>query len=288
MSPVGTLSSRPSAVLGLDAAWTTTRPSGVALVLCTEDGGRVVAVAPSYSAFMELASGIAVSWSDHHPGTAPDLPGLLRAAQTLAGVPVTAIAVDMPLAHGPITGRRAADNLISQEYGRLGCGTHSPSATCPGPIASTLRDAAGRLGYPLATMRSPTNEKALLETYPHPAVVDLLHADYRVKYKVGKIRKYWPELAPDARRREVAKNLFNIIGVIERLMGPCGLSPNETNTLATLKRIEDVVDALICCWVGICWLEGRAHPYGDDEAVIWLPRRGPRSTGDPLAEASHD
>lgn len=287
MGPIGTSSSRSPAVLGLDAAWTTARPSGVALARCTEDGWRVVAVAPSYAAFMTLARGMAVSWSDCHPGTVPDLAGLLRAAQILAGVPVTVIAVDMPLAHGPITGRRAADNLISRAYGHLGCGTHSPSVTCPGPIASTLRDAAEGLGYLLATMRPSVIEKALLETYPHPVVADLLNAKYRVKYKVGKIRKYWPELSPDARRREVSKNLFSIIRILEQLMGPCGLSANEADTLAKLKRIEDAVDALICCWVGICWLEGRAEPYGDNEAVIWLPRRGPESTVGPLAEASH-
>jgi predicted RNase H-like nuclease len=40
-----------------------------------------------------------------------------------------------------------------------------------------------------------------------------------------------------------------------------------------MKPIEDKIDALVCAWVGIQVLDGKAEPIGDESAAIWLPRR---------------
>ena len=40
---------------------------------------------------------------------------------------------------------------------------------------------------------------------------------------------------------------------------------------ATLKRFDDAIHALICCWVGTLYAEGNARPLGDDTAAIWCP-----------------
>ena len=42
---------------------------------------------------------------------------------------------------------------------------------------------------------------------------------------------------------------------------------------ATLKRYEDAIDALICCWVGTLYAKGNAKPLGDDTEAIWCPLR---------------
>ena len=44
-------------VLGIDAAWTTHNPSGVALVQRTAEGWQCLSLAPSYDAFIGLAQG---------------------------------------------------------------------------------------------------------------------------------------------------------------------------------------------------------------------------------------
>jgi len=31
-----------------------------------------------------------------------------------------------------------------------------------------------------------------------------------------------------------------------------------------MKAFEDKMDAVVCAWVGICALESKAVPYGDD------------------------
>ena len=43
-------------------------------------------------------------------------------------------------------------------------------------------------------------------------------------------------------------------------------------TLAALKRYEDALDALICAWVGVEFLEGTVSAFGDGSSTIWVPR----------------
>ncbi|MFZ3083141.1 hypothetical protein [Rhodoferax ferrireducens] len=42
-------------------------------------------------------------------------------------------------------------------------------------------------------------------------------------------------------------------------------------TLSALKRYEDALDALVCAWVGVCYMQGTAIAHGDDTAAIWCP-----------------
>jgi predicted RNase H-like nuclease len=53
-------------------------------------------------------------------------------------------------------------------------------------------------------------------------------------------------------------------------------------SFAELKRYEDGLDALLCAWVGIKYLDGDVVAYGDDTAAIWVsaavaPQAGARS-----------
>ena len=47
--------------------------------------------------------------------------------------------------------------------------------------------------------------------------------------------------------------------------------PSEVTTLASLKPVEDLLDGLICAWIGIEHLEGRTLVLGDDTSAIWVP-----------------
>jgi predicted RNase H-like nuclease len=38
-----------------------------------------------------------------------------------------------------------------------------------------------------------------------------------------------------------------------------------------VKAHEDALDAVICAWVGVCALEDRATPFGDENSAIWIP-----------------
>ena len=49
-------------------------------------------------------------------------------------------------------------------------------------------------------------------------------------------------------------------------------APSEVSTLASLKPVEDMLDGLICAWIGIEHLEGRTVGLGDNTASIWIPQ----------------
>jgi predicted RNase H-like nuclease len=59
-----------------------------------------------------------------------------------------------------------------------------------------------------------------------------------------------------------------IAGVRERLPD---LSLAPGTRVADLKKIEDMLDAIVCSWVAIRALEGQATPFGDRDSAIWIP-----------------
>lgn len=260
------------AILAIDAAWTSAEPSGVAVVGECPCGWRCLAVAPSYCSFLALVkNGTAVNWNQSSfPGQWPNPKDLVAAAMKLAGR-LDLVTADIPLATVPITGRRAADSAISSTFGGRGCAAHSPSANRPGQIGVAISIGFANCGFPLATTTISGPGK-LVEVYPHPALLTLLNAPYRVKYKVSHSGKYWP-------RTEVPFRVSKLLGEFGKITKALGTHisgitiplPNNANTLAGLKRYEDAIDALVCAWVGICYLNNSATPYGDPTAAIWVP-----------------
>ena len=169
-----------SCVLGIDAAWTAHQPSGIALVQSTATGWSCLAVAPSYAAFIAQASGQAWDPEQKATGSRPDPVALLQTTQQLAGAEVSCVSVDMPLSTTPITSRRVADTAISSRFGPRGCAVHSPSAERPGAIADQLRADFAALGVTLHTNGNEQSAPALIECYPHVALLALLQRNYRV------------------------------------------------------------------------------------------------------------
>jgi predicted RNase H-like nuclease len=259
------------AILGIDAAWTLTQPSGVAVVVESPNGWNLAGTAASYHAFCRLDD----------PGLQPelrpvvceaDVAKLIAAACGVCGSSIDLVAVDMPLARTPIRSRRAADRVVSTVYGARQCGTHTPNALRPGPVGERLRDGLAELGYPLLT--TALAPRGTIEVYPHPALVELAGAPKRLPYKVSKIRKYWPEATPSERRERLIREWQSIVGLLDNVItgvhAMLPLPPAGVPAIA-LKAFEDKLDAIICAWVGICALDGRAQPYGDAESAIWIP-----------------
>lgn len=264
------------AVLGIDAAWTTHEPSGVALVAERPEGWAATAVAPSYAAFLALATGRPVDWSARQPGDAPNPRNLVDACRSLLGpgAALSVVSVDMPLSCVEISGRRRSDDEISRTFGGRGCSTHTPSLTRPGPISSSLRDGFQRAGFPLSTAAGAL--PALIEVYPHPALLTLMKETYRYKYKLSKRARLWPEATPQARLVNVVCALAKIFAALGKKirLERCPLPlPSLDDRLrpSRLKAFEDSIDALVSAWIGITYLEGAGQMYGDEDAGIWVP-----------------
>jgi predicted RNase H-like nuclease len=268
-----------TSILALDPAWTDHEPSGVALLQESNGGWNCVGLAPSYEQFVKLADGVQVNWMERSPSGLPDVNALIATAQSLlGGSSLDLVTIDMPVSLEPICGRRVADNEVSRVYGGKGCGTHSPNLTRPGPIGQRLTDQFANLGYPLATTDTEVGHTpALAEVYPHPALLALLDRSYRVPYKISRARRYKKADETLAQRRHmVVDEWWTIHDKLSQIIGAIDLpipSTDVSELLASrqLKRFEDALDALICGWVGVQYLEGHCTPYGDRAAAIWIP-----------------
>jgi predicted RNase H-like nuclease len=170
-----------TAVLGVDAAWTDGQPSGVALLERRSLRWKCMHVAPSYAGFCN-----GFEWSDRCIGGAVDVSAMFAACGRRLGVvnPIV-VAVDMPLATTPIHGRRRADNLISRQFGHRKCSVHSPTRARPGSTGRRLQEGFIDAGYVLATTAN-SQVPALLEVYPHVALLGLLGYGERCPYKVSR------------------------------------------------------------------------------------------------------
>jgi predicted RNase H-like nuclease len=252
------------AVLGIDAAWTLAQPSGVALVREVPNGWTLVEVASSYQEFCARA--------DHQMGDCSIARDLLNVGSKLCGQAIDLVAIDMPLSRRPILGRRRADNNVSVAYGAKKCGMHSPSATRPGALGAALREGFAQAGYPLLTEKS--GQRGVIEVYPHPALVELAGAAERLPYKVAKARRYWPEANPAERRRNLYRQWAEIVGLLEKQIS--GIEavlkplPHDASGLL-MKAYEDMLDAVVCAWVGTRFLERTAKAFGDADSAIWIP-----------------
>ncbi|MBS2025617.1 MAG: DUF429 domain-containing protein [Deltaproteobacteria bacterium] len=279
----GQAAGRALGVLGIDAAWTSKNASGVALALQTKRGWRLARVASSYAAFLSDVPGLDAIRDTS--GGEPPVDALVARCVDLGGPAIpSVVAADIPLSRTPITVRRACDNAISSRFGGRGISAHSPSADRPGPIADRLRAAWEQAGVRLATSSTGPAARgskarghaspALLEVYPHTGVLALRRADYRVPYKAARARKYWPDDPPDVRVRKLLREWTAIVAALDAdlpgtaaaLGSPADLTPGER------KAYEDALDAVVCCWIGMAFLEGRAEAIGDADSAIWVPR----------------
>lgn len=264
----------PRAVLGIDAAWTPSQPSGVALAVERGGGWACAAVAPSYAEFVRLAAGHAVDWAAPAvAGGEADAGALLDAAAALApGAGVRVVAVDMPLARGAISRRRACDDALSRAYGARGLGVHTPSAVRPGPVSDRLHRAFAARGFALATPGGPRPERSLVEVYPHAALLAFTASDYRIAYKASRAPRYWPALAPEERRARLLAEWRRILRALAARLGDVDLPlPRAAPRARDMKRYEDALVGVVCALAGIAFLEGRAVAFGDGEAAIWTP-----------------
>lgn len=263
-------------VLGIDAAWTETGSSGVALLRIANGQRGVLEVTSSYAEF--LTPGID---GRRRLGTHPDVEALLRRAESIAGAEVNVVAIDMPVARKKIIGRRVADNAVSEAFGASWASTHSPNAERPGLHGERIAEAFAKAGYGLATDYSQVAAgRALVEVYPLAALVRLMNVEKRPAYKVARVARYFrtemPALSRNQRIDRLMKTWADILAALAREIADLRFEMPDRPTLkfiAELKPYEDKLDALISAWVGACVFEGRAEPLGNGDCAIWVPTK---------------
>jgi predicted RNase H-like nuclease len=98
----------------------------------------------------------------------------------------------------------------------------------------------------------------------------------KIKYKYGKMRKHWSELGRDGRLAELCKVWDNVVLLLDgEIAGVSKFLPAMDMTekrASQWKGREDIIDAIVCAWVGICAIEGNASSFGNEDAAIWVPK----------------
>lgn len=259
-------------VLGVDAAWTSTEPSGVALLKCDSlNNIEIIRVGRSYEEFCHGK----LEWDQTVTGSPPDFLKLIKSCRN-DNINVQVIALDIHLSPVDIVGRRGAENKISSVYGKYGAATHSPTPKRPGKIASTVFQQLEELGFNWKVER--INAPTFIEVYPHVAIIELLGYDYRLPYKIQKKNKYWADIPASQRlpkaisklnelKDKIALKINNVHDFVPHL------DPDHVYPIKFLKGYEDVLDALICGLVGCYYIDNKVNSFGDEAGMIWVPRK---------------
>ena len=96
----------------------------------------------------------------------------------------------------------------------------------------------------------------------------------RVRYKAGKSKSYWPAMPLQDRKRRLVEEWRRIVDRLAMAIAGINIEfpefPEQTS-FRVLKKIEDTVDALVCSWMGVQYLDGAAVPAGDADSAIWIP-----------------
>lgn len=171
------------------------------------------------------------------------------------------IAVDAPTIIANATGMREADKLTHKHFGRYDAGCY------PANLSRPFAQKTVELGLSLEARgfaHAPTIEaknlgRYQIEVYPHPATINLFKLDRIIKYKKGKLAERQLELMKLCQYMidilpllEPSLNLPSSTGKMPVSLG--GLISLEIPTsIATLKALEDQLDALLCAYIGAHW-----------------------------------
>jgi predicted RNase H-like nuclease len=262
------------AVLGVDAAWTPSRASGVALIVHRGSRWHSLRLAASYADF------VGGPQRENPSGTAIPIPDVLNTCKELLdGLLPRVVAVDMPIRNALISSRRYADDQVSRSFGHAACSVHSPTAERPGAVSATFVRSFQTARYQ-CDFGASVSAGAIIEVYPHVALLALAQAERRLPYKVTKTATYWKGVPLQERRNRLISQWRQILQLLAgHIDGIDVVLPDEGTGGKALKETEDKIDALVCAWVGSLYLDGQATPLGDATSAIWVPRAALKFSG---------
>ncbi|MEG4628382.1 DUF429 domain-containing protein [Microcoleus sp. AR_TQ3_B6] len=178
------------------------------------------------------------------------------------------IAVDAPTIIANPTGMREADKLTHKHFGRYHAGCYPANLSRPFAQKTVefglCLEARGFVHAPI--MEAQKLGRYQIEVYPHPATINLFKLDKIIKYKKGKLAErqlelmklcqYIVDILPSL---EPSLNLYFGTGILPVSCGTGILPVSGSNlpeiptSIATLKALEDQLDALLCAYIGAHW-----------------------------------
>lgn len=239
--------------LGLDLAFVSTNPTGLCIL---DDRGQYVG-SDYLSSDEDMASAIA------------------RHVQRDGNV----IVVDGPLVCTNASGQRSCETEVGRRYGGSGASCHSSNTGKPagrrGPrFLEVLKAHCPPTACRVDAQQTSEGLWPVIETYPHPAHLELFQLRRIIKYKKGTagekqrgLRKYMGKL------HELARSTPSLqVGSVPFLQQDIMALKGRAR-----KRHEDLLDALFCAYTGLyLWYyrddPNRWHVFGNaDSGFITIP-----------------
>jgi len=235
-----------TAFVGIDLAWGTRAPTGLAAV--AEDGSLM------RSATVRTDDDV-VAWVD----------GL--------GARPVVVAIDAPLVVSNATGMRACEKAVSRAFGAFGASCHASSRARPQfdpPRAEVLARRCGWRAHPHPAAVRAGHGPVAIEVYPHAAMVGLFALGSVLPYKARAGRSV------GLRRAAMLEVLHHLETVPElRLEGHARwqslrAAVGTATRHVDLERVEDEVDAVLCAHLAWLWAHRPTalQVYGDADGFI--------------------
>ncbi len=182
------------------------------------------------------------------------------------------VAVDAPTLIPNLSGTRLPDRLTHKYFGKYHAGCYP--ANLQRPFAQRTVDfglSLEALGFCHApTMQPQRAGRYQIEVFPHPAQVNLFQLDRILKYKKGKLSDRRLELT------KLRNYILTLLPTLEPRLKPVIL-PEIPSQGQAMKEVEDLLDSLICAYVGAYWWywgEEKNLVLGDRETgYIVVPQR---------------
>ena len=168
------------------------------------------------------------------------------------------VAVDAPLIVPNETGRRKAEALVGELFGRYGASAYPANKTKPYFCPPRGQRLAEELGLDMDPAVEPgAGRRVCIEVYPHPAMIALFDLDYVIPYK-GKSGRDLDSLT---------KAYDHLIAGME---GACAetlrlsdsahwsalcASARAASRKSELETIEDEFDAIFCAYLAWVWAQ---------------------------------
>ncbi|MEG4013428.1 MULTISPECIES: DUF429 domain-containing protein [unclassified Microcoleus] len=174
------------------------------------------------------------------------------------------VAVDAPTIISNPSGMRLADKLTHKHFGRYHAGCYPANLSRPFAQKTVefglSLEARGFVHAPTITAQELGRYQ--IEVYPHPATINLFQLERIIKYKKGKLAErqlelmklyqYILDILPTLKP---SLNLANVANKNQRSSAFISGSklPEIPTSTATLKALEDQLDALLCAYIGAHW-----------------------------------
>ncbi len=191
------------------------------------------------------------------------------------------VGVDAPLVVNNLSGRRHCEAIVGATFQHREAGAYPTNRAQPhfvdGGRAARL---AAELGLSVDPHFAPgVPVRAMLEVYPHTAIVCLFGLGRTIKYKRRSGRSVATRKAAFARLTELLESLASFDPPLRIAASPhwarLRAEIDGASTAAALSRAEDELDAYVCAYVGLYFVahgERRCAVLGDaEEGYIVTP-----------------